>query len=97
MRVAIDPHDATTAYADLRDNERLTDEVRIHAIERARQLGAEHVEFWRLPYGDGADRMAGFVEVAHVRPKSESGSAEPNARSDESVIGASTQPLSRAG
>lgn len=66
MQVAVDTFDRTTAYADLRDDERLTDELRARAFRRARELGAEHVEFWRSPYGCGADRMAGFVELARM-------------------------------
>lgn len=96
MRVAIDPYDRTTAYADQREDELLTDEVRAHAIKRARELGAEHVEFWRSPYGDGADRMAGFIELARVPAESEAGSGAANARADEGVTEASPQQLSRA-
>lgn len=70
MRIVIDPCDRTTVYADLRDDERLTAETRAHALKRARELGAEHVEFWRSPYGDGPDRMAGFMELARVPPES---------------------------
>ena len=66
MQVALDTHDRTTAYADLRDDEALTGELRARALERARQLGAAHVEFWRPPYGSGPERMAGFVELMPV-------------------------------
>jgi hypothetical protein len=66
MQVAIDPYSPATAYADLRDDETLNDGLRERAIARARELGAEHVEFWRAPYGRGVDRMAGFVELAFV-------------------------------
>lgn len=66
MQIAIDPYSAATAYADLRDDEALSDKLRERAIARARELGAEHVEFWRAPYGRGNDRMAGFVELARV-------------------------------
>lgn len=66
MKLAIDPFCRATAYADVRDDETLTDELRERALERARELGAEHVEFWRAPYGYGPDRMAGFVELARV-------------------------------
>ena len=68
MQVALDANDRTTAYADLREEEALTDELRARATERAAQLGAEHVEYWRPPYGRGADRMAGFIELAQVPP-----------------------------
>ena len=53
MQVALDSHDGTTVYADLREEESLTDALRIRAIERAQQLGAQHVEFWHPPYGRG--------------------------------------------
>ena len=66
MQVALDSHDPTTVYADLREEESLTDALRTRAIERAQQLGAQHVEFWRPPYGRGQDRMAGFIELARV-------------------------------
>lgn len=67
MRVALDPYDRATAYADLRDDEQLTSELRCHAIKRASGLGAAQVEFWRPPYGnDSTDRMAGFIELARV-------------------------------
>jgi hypothetical protein len=66
MQVALDLYDRATVYADLRDEECLTDDLRARAVARARQLGAEHVEFWRSPYGRGGDRMAGFVELAAV-------------------------------
>ena len=97
MRVTIDPHDRSTAYADLRDDERMTDELRSLTIKRARELGAARVEFWRPPYGDGADRMAGFIELANVPHESESGSGTANTRAGEDVTQASTQLLSRAG
>lgn len=66
MQVALDTCDRTTVYADLREDESLTDALRDRAIERARELGAQHVEFWRPPYGRGQDRMAGFIELARV-------------------------------
>lgn len=66
MQLAIDPHDRSTAYADLREDERLTDELRLRATTRARELSAKYVEFWREPFGRGADRMAGFVELVRV-------------------------------
>lgn len=66
MQVVIDSYSGATAYADLRDDEALNDKLRERAISRARELGAEHVEFWRAPYGRGTDRMAGFVELARV-------------------------------
>jgi hypothetical protein len=66
MQVTVDSFDRTTAYADLRDDERLTDDLRARAFRRARELGAAGVEFWRSPFGCGADRMAGFVELASV-------------------------------
>ena len=59
------PHEV---YADLREGEPVTEELRTRAIERARELGAKHVEFWRPPYGCAADRMAGFVELARIPP-----------------------------
>jgi len=97
MRVAIDAHDGSTVYADLRDDERLTDESRAHAIKRARELGAEHVEFWRSPYGDGADRMAGFIELERIAPEWESGSDAASIGADEDVTPeASTQASPQA-
>ena len=66
VQVALDTCDPTTAYADLREQESLTDEARARAIGRARKLAATHVEFWRPPYGQGANRMEGFVELARV-------------------------------
>ncbi|MFI5307571.1 MAG: hypothetical protein ACHQ53_09475 [Polyangiales bacterium] len=78
MQVAVDPCDRTTAYADLREQESLTDEVRCRAIGRARELGATHVEFWRPPYGQGADRMEGFLELARV-----SAAPEPESKAGE--------------
>ena len=84
MQVALDSYDPTTVYADLREEESLTDALRARAIERARQLGAQHVEFWRPPYGRGADRMAGFIELAHVpsAPELEREAREPVAPRD---------------
>lgn len=73
MQVALDTHDRTTLYADLREDESLTDELRARAVARARALGAAQVEFWRPPYGREGDRMAGFVEFACVRNAPESG------------------------
>lgn len=82
MQVALDSYDRTTVYADLREGEFLTDALRARAIERARQLGAEHIEHWRPPYGRGADRMEGFIEFARVpsalEPEREAG--EPSHR-----------------
>jgi len=74
MQVALDPCDRTTAYADLREQESLTDEVRAMAIVRARELAATHVEFWRPPYGQSPNRMEGFVELVRVpsAPKQQS-------------------------
>lgn len=66
MQVAADTYDRLTVYADLREEESLTADLCARAIVRARQLGADRVEFWRPPYGRGADRMAGFVELARV-------------------------------
>jgi hypothetical protein len=66
VQVALDTYDRTTVYADLREEESLTDELRTRAIERARQLGAVHIEYWRPPYGRGANRMEGFVDVVRV-------------------------------
>ncbi len=66
MQVALDSCDQTTVYADLREEESLTDELRARAIGRARELGATYVEFWQPPYGQGANRMEGFVELARV-------------------------------
>lgn len=71
MQVAIDTCDRTTVYADLRDEESLTDALRARAIERALQLGAQHIEYWRPPYGRGANRMEGFVELSRVAPAPE--------------------------
>ena len=68
MQVALDSYDRATDYADLREGESLTADLRARAIERARQLGAEHVEFWRPPYGQERDRMTGFVELVRVPP-----------------------------
>jgi len=86
MKLAIDPLCPVTEYADLRDDETLTDELRERALERARELGAEHVEFWRAPYGCGSDRMAGFVELARV-PSSCFMPHEPKARGSNYVPG----------
>ena len=66
MQVALDTCDLTTVYADLREEECLTDALRARAIERARQLGAAHVEFWRPLYGCGTGCMEGFVEFVRV-------------------------------
>lgn len=66
MQVALDTCDRTTVYADLRAEESLTDELRARAVARARELGAQHVEFWRPPYGRAADRMEGFVALVRV-------------------------------
>lgn len=66
MQLTLDTCDAVTVYADLREDESLTADLRARATARARQLCAEHVEFWRPPYGRGADRMAGFVELARA-------------------------------
>ena len=97
MRAALDPHDRSTVYADLRDCELLTDDVRSHATKRARELGAAHVEFWRSPFGDGGGhRMAGFIELAAVPPKSEVGSEPANALAHVDVTQASAQQLSPA-
>jgi hypothetical protein len=68
MQVAPDTCDPTTVYADLREEESLTAELRARAIGRARELGAKQVEFWRPPYGQGANRMQGFVELVCLDP-----------------------------
>lgn len=92
MQVALDNCDRTTVYADLRDQESLTDVLRARAIERARQLGAQHIEFWRPPHGcGGADRMEGFIEFARVpsaEPEREAG--EPLAHRDVLSVTAPT-------
>ena len=66
MQLTLDPHDRGTLYADLREGEALTDDLRARALRRAGELGAQHVEFWQPPYGRAADRMQGFVELARV-------------------------------
>ena len=71
MQVALDNCDRTTVYADLREEESLSDELRTRAIARARALGAKHVEFWRPPYGQGAHRMAGFTEIVRIAAASQ--------------------------
>jgi hypothetical protein len=62
MQLEHDPHDRTTVYADLRDDEPLTPALRERAITRARALGATHIEFWGPPYGKAESQMAGFRE-----------------------------------
>jgi hypothetical protein len=76
VQVTVDTCDRTTVYAVLREEESLTDDLRTRAIERARQIGAQHVEFWRPPYGSGGARMDGFVERASVPPEREPQSAD---------------------
>jgi hypothetical protein len=92
MQVGLDSYDRATAYADLREGESLTADLRARAIARAGQLGAEHVEFWRPPYGRGADRMEGFVELARVPPTSnaESDGREPVPNLESPIINAPT-------
>ena len=87
MRVAVDAYDRTTAYADLREGECVTDDLRARAIARARQLGAQQVEFWRPPYGCGADRMAGFVELVCVPPAPEPRSAAGELMTENAASG----------
>jgi hypothetical protein len=72
MKVTVDPFCPGTAYADLRDDEPLSHELRQRAIERAVELAVENLEFWRSPYGTGPDRMAGFIELARVATKQRS-------------------------
>lgn len=92
MQVARDTFCRTTVYADLREDESLTDELRARAMKRARDLGAEHVEFWRPPYGEGADRMDGFLEHARVSaaPEPAQDAGEPVVRLDASTVTAPT-------
>jgi hypothetical protein len=97
MQLIVDTHDPLTLYADLREDESLTDDLRGRAIHRARQLGVQYIEFWRPPYGSGADLMSGFIEMACVATQSEPVSEVTNDRPDEGVTEASTQQLSRAG
>jgi hypothetical protein len=88
MQVALDTYDRTTVYADLREEESLSNELRARAIARARALGANHVEFWRPPYGQGPDRMDGFLELARVpsAPEPERETVEPIAHRDPRFV-----------
>jgi hypothetical protein len=83
MQVALDNFDRTTVYADLREEESLADELRTRAIARARALGAKHVEFWRPPYGQGAHRMEGFIELVRIAP-----APQPERDSEEELLSA---------
>lgn len=92
MQVALDTYDRTTVYADLREEESLTDDLRARAIERARTLGAQQVEFWRPPHGCGANRMEGFVELVRVpaAPGPEREAGEPVAHREFPFVNAPT-------
>jgi hypothetical protein len=88
VQVALDTCDRTTVYADLRADEPLTEALRARAIDRALQLGATHVEFWRPPYGQAANRMLGFVERAQLPAAAETNreAGEPAAPRDPHFV-----------
>lgn len=66
MRVKLDVHARACAYADLSSTEVLNDELRRLALQKARELGADHVEFWRAPFGRADRPMDGFLELVRV-------------------------------
>jgi hypothetical protein len=77
MHLAIDRYDPSTAYADLRETDAMSDALRTRALQRAAELGAEYVEFWRPPYGREADPMTGFIELLAVpRPNQTEGDSD---------------------